>query len=347
MRILLVCPSWGRPCGIACYTRNLRGGLEALGVAGDVATGPGSVRRFLAEQKYDGVLLQHEYGLYYFNLLGVLGALGKSGLPLAITMHNTDLGGWMGAQHLFLFQAGAKLVVHSREARENLLQSAPPPDESSLRIIPMGCLVYRDWGVSPEEVRAELDLPQQRFTVGFFGFAAAHKGIANLVRALQSLPEVSGYIQASIHPVNPGAVDEVYRELNLPRGKPEGNTHGNVVFSHLPVPDDRLGYRQGAVDLIVLPYSRHGTSVSTSMQACDSLVARRPVMTSDAVYFSGLEREVWKIADCRPETIATGIRKLRDDADLCRDLVARAGVYAQRNAWPRVAGAYLDLLAEG
>ncbi len=83
------------------------------------------------------------------------------------------------------------------------------------------------------------------------------------------------------------------------------------------------------------------------MQVCDSLASRRPVMTSTAVYFSGLDQEVWKVAQTTPEAIAEGIETLRGNPTLCQTLVERATAYADENAWPRVAQAYLNLLAEG
>lgn len=344
MRVLLICPSWGRACGIASYTEQLRLGLSVLGVESDVAPSSALIQRYLNEKRYDGVLLQHEYGLYYFNLVTVLTLVDRTDLPFVITMHNTDHRGWMGAQHLFLFKTRAKFVVHSGLARDNLLQARPSPDPARLSVIAMGSPDYRDTLGPTAEVRREMGLPRNGFVVGFFGFAAGHKGIANLVKALALLPDVKGYIGATVHPVNPAAVGAIYGECGLSRQASGRSEHGNVLLMHEKIPGERFGRYQNAVDMIIFPYTVHGTSISTSMMAHQSLASGRPVVTTDVPYFSDLGDEVLKIPDNQPATIAGAIRTLRDDPGLRAILTAKAMAYAAEHRWPRVAQAYLDLL---
>lgn len=346
MRLLLVCPSWGRACGIASYTARLREGLAALGVKADVAGGPpAAAERMLRDAGYDGILMQHEYGLYYFNLVATLNTLTRAGLPLVITMHNTDNRGWMGAQHLFLFKAGAHVVVHSQAALDNLARGRPRPDLSHTSIIAMGSPDYVPTFGSREEVRAELGLAADRFTVGFFGFASQHKGIPELVAALGRLPDVTGYINAAMHPANPLAVDALYQETGLRRQRPDGSENENVVMSHRTIPDAVFGRYMNAMDLVVLPYSVHGESVSTSMMAHEALAAGRAVVATDVPYFSDLRDEVYRIPDNRPETIAEAIIYLRDNPAEREALGRRALDYAQSHSWPVVARSYLDLIA--
>ncbi len=344
VRLLIICPSWGRPCGIASYTSRLQGGLRVIGVESDVVTHPDIVRESLRARRYDGVLLQHEYSLYYFNLIQVLRALERVQLPLVVTMHNTDRSGWMDAQHLFLFRTRAWFVVHSRAARDNLLGCKAPPDETRLVIIPMGCPDYRSTFGPREEVRAELGLPTDAFVVGFFGFAAPHKNIPNLIKAVQKLPDVMGYIHASIHPTNPWAVDQIYQECGLPGRQPGRNQFGNVVLVHESLPDERFGRVQNAMDVVALPYERHGNSVSTSMMAYDALASCRPVLTTRAVYFSELKDEVLKVSKADPGILAGAIRYLQDNEEVRHRLVANAARLVKRNSWPRVAERYLEVL---
>ncbi len=345
MRLLLICPSWGRACGIASYTERLRSGLDALGVASDVATNPANIKRHVDDGGYDGILLQHEYSLYYFNLIAILTILERSRIPLVITMHNTDNRGWMGAQHLFLFRTRAKLVVHSKAALDNLLQANPALEASPPTIIPMGSPDPRETLSPPEEARLEMGLPPKAFVVGFFGFAAEHKGIPNLIKALFLLPDVLGFISAATHPVNPLAVDRIYEACGLFRLSPARNEHGNVILSHDRIPDRKLGSYQHAVDVVVLPYVMHGASVSTSMMAHEVLAARRPLVATDVPYFSDLsDGEVLKIPDNQPRTIAEAIATLRDNPSLRESLVARAAAYSEEHSWPKVARCYLDLL---
>jgi len=343
MRVLMICPSWGRACGIAYYTGHLRDGLKAIGVESEVVTHPSAIDRALKEGAFDGVLMQHEYGLYYFNLVTVLTQVSRSGLPTVLTMHNTDHRAWMGAQHLFLFREPFIFVVHSELARSNLLRAATPPDKSRLIVVPMGCPDYGAFD-PVDEVRRELGLPGGGFVVGFFGFASAHKGIPNLVRAIDLIPDAIGYIRATAHPTNSAAVDEIYRDLDLPRSSPTRNVSGRVTLCHEAIPDDRVGSYQHAMDVIVLPYIRHGASISTSMQAHVSLPAGRPLVVTNEVYFSDFSNQVIKIPDPRPQTIARMVKILQSRPGACHVVVARATRYAQENSWPSVAWRYLDLL---
>jgi len=344
VRLLLICPSWGRPCGIASYTAYLSSGLAARGVASDVATTPAAVQRYLTDNRYDGILLQHEYGLYYFNLVAFLTLADRTGLPFIITMHNSDNRGWMGAQHLFLFNTRARFVVHSEAACRNVFAAQPRLDPSRVHIVPMGSPDWTCQFGEPARVRVEMGLDAHKFAVGFFGFAARHKGIPNLVRALLTLPDIEGFIGASVHPTNPLAVDDIYRECGIPRPSRNLGRHLNVTFSHERIPDDKIGRYQNAMDVIILPYGMHEASVSTSMMAHEALAAHRPVIVTDVVYFSDLHDEVFKIPSNEPPVIAQAITRLRDDPLLRAALSERAAAYARQNNWPAVAGRYLDLL---
>ena len=344
MRLLLICPSWGRQCGIAWYTKNLRRGLESLGLETEVAVRPRDLEERLRLGAFDGILMQHEYGLYYFNLCQILNLVEKARMPFVITMHNTDNTGWMAAQHLFLFSGRARFVVHSEAAVRNMSVDRRCPSPDRISVISMGCPTFDGRLISAEKVRRRLGLAPERFVVGFFGFASTHKQIPNLVRALLAKPYLDGYIHATAHPMNPRAVDDIYRECDLPRSLSSSTTFRNLTLCHEPIPEEEFGAYQRAVDAIVLPYSHHGKSVSTSMMAHEAIASLRPVITTSVPYFSDLRDEVLKIADSSPESIGEGLTSLYQDQGLRQRLVDSASRYVKASAWPHVAGRYLDIL---
>jgi glycosyltransferase involved in cell wall biosynthesis len=344
MRLLLICPSWGRQCGIAWYTKNLRRGLESLGLETAVAARPRDIEERLRLGAFDGILMQHEYGLYYFNLVQFLNLVHKTRVPFAITMHNTDNTGWMAAQHIFLFRGRARFVVHSEAAARNMSLDRQCPSPDRLFVIPMGCPTFDGSRVSAEEIRRRLELAPERFVVGFFGFASAHKETPNLIRAILAKPYLSGYIHATTHPTNPRAVDDIYRECGLPRSQSNRVTFRNLTLCHDPIPDEEFGAYQRAMNVIVLPYTRQGKSVSTSMMAHEAIASLRPVMTTSVVYFSDLRDEVLKIADASPESIGQGLESLYRDQGLRQRLVHSASKYVEANTWSAVARRYLGVL---
>jgi glycosyltransferase involved in cell wall biosynthesis len=189
-----------------------------------------------------------------------------------------------------------------------------------------------------------MGLPPGGFIVGFFGFAAEHKGIPDLVKALLGLLNVTGYISATVHPVNPHAVDAIYERSGPTRLPGEKGVYGNVTLSHEWIPDDRFGRYQNAMDAIVLPYSMHGESVSTSMMAHVALACGRPTVVTAVPYFADLGDAALTIPDNQSETIAAPIESLPGNAGLRATLAAGAASYAAQRSWPRVAQEYLDLL---
>ncbi len=192
-----------------------------------------------------------------------------------------------------------------------------------------------------------MGLGPDEFVVGFFGFAAAHKGIPNLIRALAFLPGVRGYVAATTHPANPEAVDGIYEACGFSRLPPGRRDLGHLVMVHDYLPDRVFGRYQNAADVIVLPYSTRGSSVSASMLVCEALASGRPVITTNVVYFAGLGDEVLRIPDSQPETIAAAIEAVRRDPSLAASLVMRARGYAREHSWARVARRYLDVLSAG
>ncbi len=364
-RVLLVCPSWGQPCGIASYTARLKAGLEAGGVRVNVARDGPEVRRRLRGSKvtttkgYLGVILQFEYALYRHGLRRLVEELEESGLPVAVTLHSVNSGDGHKKANRLLLGLPATFVTHSEEARMELRRARRRLGGKWRRgrtaVVPVGC---PDPAPEPKPAaepgyapctRREMGLGEDEFVVGFFGFAAAHKGVPNLVRALATLPDVRGFIAATAHPRNPKAVEAIHEEIDRGRNAAEPAATaagGNVIMVHERIPDEDFLRCQNAVDVIVLPYTVRGATISSSMVACEALAGRRPVIVTDVPYFSGLGDAVYRIPDSEPETIAAAITTLRRDAALRQALVERALRYAEEHSWPKVARRYLKLLGD-
>lgn len=328
----------------------------------DVAAGREEVVRGLASRAYAGIILQFEYALYPSGLGDFLDVVATAGPPVVVTVHSVNLNGRRKREaNRLLGELPAVFVVHSEAQLESLrLAGIPgaaraagiPATAATAAIIPMGCPDLSSTFGPRAVVRREMGLGPAEFVVGFFGFAAAHKGIPNLIRALALLPGVRGYIAATTHPANPEAVDGIYEACGFPRLPPGRGDLGterrdlcNVVMVHDYLPDRVFGRYQNAVDVIVLPYATRGSSVSASMLICEALASGRPVIATDIVYFSGLGHEVLRIPDSQPETIAAAIEAVRRDPGLAASLVMRARGYAREHSWAKVARRYLDALS--
>lgn len=342
MRILMTCPSWGRQCGVADYTRYLVGGCGAIGVHVHVVNSPEALRQALAAGGFSLVHIQHEYSLYNQTLHGYLVPCMERAVPAVATMHSATSSPAPAQQHPLLAAHCRAVLVHSQDARQILATSGFRPE--LLQVVQQGCPELSGSFADQAGVRAELGIPPEAFAVGFFGFAFPHKGIVPLATAIQQLDGVWGLIQAADHWLAPGYMLQIQRELGLPQGAVgQRSQHGRLILSNGHLPESAVGRFMHAMDVLMLPYANLSGVISTSAAVRAALAAHRPVVTTQAVYFSDLQDEVLKIPDPSVEQIRGAIERLRADAGLRAQLAEQARRYAIRNRWEMVARRHVDL----
>jgi glycosyltransferase involved in cell wall biosynthesis len=341
MRVLIVCPSWGRACGVADYTRYLIEGFTNIGVHGHVVTDVAGLQAALAGGQFDLVHLQHEYSLFDGVLPGILQACAGR-LPVIATVHTVTNSPGPAVQNRYLATFCQGIIVHSVHAH-NMIANAGGVPLSLLMVTNQGCPDYRRTFADPAVVRAELGIPTGEFAVGFFGFAFPQKGIGPLVQALQQTG-VWGFVQASDHWLAPGYLREVCQSVGIPVGGALDRIQaGRVTLSNRHLPFESVGRYMHAMDMIVLPYWSEPTVASTSAAVRAALATHRAVVTTQAAPFSDLTDEVLKIPDGSIAHIRGAIERLRDDHGLRLNLAEKARQYASRNRWEMVARRHIEL----
>ncbi|MCL5038240.1 MAG: glycosyltransferase [Firmicutes bacterium] len=152
--LAMVVPSWGRPCGVAEYSRSLVEALRAEGslveIFNEALTG---LVPWMRQRGLKTAHFQYEYSLYDNEaLLEALNQLRQSGMLKIITLHSfAPAAAFVNQSILGRFD---QVIVHSSQMVRELLSQGV--EASRLAVIPMGVPSY-PLGVR-EESRSQLGL---------------------------------------------------------------------------------------------------------------------------------------------------------------------------------------------
>jgi teichuronic acid biosynthesis glycosyltransferase TuaC len=254
----------------------------------------------------------------------------KYGIPVAITVHGTDING-LARDSARRFQIRDALrradaaVAVSRELRRKVNALAGPGFHAWH--IPNGVSLDRFSPGNREAAKRDLGLdPEKRYILGV-GRLEPVKAYDRLLESLRDLPE-------SIHLVlaGDGFLRDVLRERAISLGLSR-----RVIFPGA-VPHERLvAYYRAAELLVIGSHSEGWPTVILESLACGTPVVAHAVGgIPEALNSPG---SGILLPDNSPETLARGIRRGLDrkwDADLCVE-------YASRFTWDRIATDYLRL----
>jgi glycosyltransferase involved in cell wall biosynthesis len=243
--------------------------------------------------------------------------------------------GAYGTACLFALPCNARLarsqrgvLVHSRWAREQLLEEAPEVD---VRVVPMPMPLEAE--VDPADrvqARRALGLPEAAPVLASFGFQTPIKRTDVVIAAL-ARPELR-----DAHLLVVGAVS---RELDLER---LARDHGVADRVHVAgfLAREELGRAMAAADLCV--NLRYPTAGETSASLLRLLAMGRPTLVSDYAQFTDLPRDVVAhvpVGDGEVEALASIAGALLADRDALADLGRRARDFVRREHDPARASA--------
>ncbi|HHY47930.1 MAG TPA: glycosyltransferase [Firmicutes bacterium] len=336
IQVIMICPSWGRKCGIAEYSKALVDELTAMGA--NVSVLPGNIwETSLSPGVARGAVthFQFEYALYNpWTLSPVVRKLAAVGARFVFTVH--DFHPAPSEHNMLLRGMPCYMIVHSEKTREALLSLGIPL--SRISVIPMGARDY-DPG-DRRATRVKLGLQEHDKVVGFFGFALAQKGIVQLAEATKLLQGSYPGLKLFLFSTSP-FFDE-FAGVYLRSALAERRLLANVVIVDEYLPVDQVVKYLHAMDVIALPYGDSGF-IGTSAAARVAMAARRPIITTDIPYFSDLKDEVFKIASQDPAEIARAVERVMQDSELVQRLIAACERYLRVNSWHAVAVKHMDL----
>jgi glycosyltransferase involved in cell wall biosynthesis len=377
------------PCGLATFAEALVGGFTALGADVDVVRvvdepqrhRPAGVARHwvndpvqglqdsqpavstaataAALNRYDVVVVQHEYGIYG-GADGelVLSLLRQLTVPVVTVLH-TVLRRPTASQHLILgevVRASAAVVTMTRTARRRAIEiyGALP---GLVHVIPHGAAEGLIGSMSPTVPSAasaldrtvdQLALVPRAPVILTWGLLGRGKGIEWAIHAMASLkdlrPRPVYLVAGRTHPRLSDRDGRDYRDelVQLARGL---GVDAQVVFDDRYLDAAALHAMVRGADVVLLPYD--SVEQVTSGVLTEAVAAGKPVVSSRFPHAVELLGDGAGLLVDRGDApaIAQALRRVLTEPQLAHRMSGRARLLAPRLSWRTVAGEYIRLCA--
>lgn len=210
---------------------------------------------FINENKYDCVVLEHEYGIFGGNSgVYILSLINQLHMPLLVNLHtilekpNID-------ERAILIEIAkrASIIVVMSSYAIDLLQKIYHVHENKIRLIPHGVPAF---DYKQDIAKEQLQLANKKIILTF-GFIARNKGIETVIQALpkvvQEYPETIYLIVGKTHPNVLLESGEEYREYLIELIKEKG-LEQHVLFVNDFVSTEALTTYLTACDIYITPY---------------------------------------------------------------------------------------------
>ncbi|MGP0029175.1 MAG: glycosyltransferase [Acidimicrobiales bacterium] len=180
-----------------------------------------------------------------------------------------------------------------------------------------------------------------RPVIGAFGFLLPHKGILDLIRAVDTLrtdfPDLCLFALCARHPSPTSREYEnaVRAEIDA-RGLDD-----NVLLISEFLPDRTAAAILRGADAIVLPYRQTEESSSAALRFV--LPIERPIIATDLPLFDDARESLLLVDPDDNPSLQDAVRQVLIDGDLRRDLALRSAMAARKFRWQRVAQDHRDI----
>lgn len=321
MKVEMVIPTPSLPCGVFEYTNDLAASLKEKAVGVHICAG--TVRQIADYLEnaagIDRLHLQFGYYLYPVDFLAYIIRLARRrGWPVVVTMHGFRRD--YEAHHQLMQQT--TLVVHSSRMAGELIRTGFSPART--HVLEMPC----------PPITATRKVHPSR--VGHFGFLLPHKGLLQLIQAVAELSERYPAIEAVILSAQAPFEESLRYRRFVEDALKDPRLAGRVDWDCGFVSRETALRALAGCTVVALPYSEH-SEIGVSAAARLALSSARPVVTTDASFFDGLETDAYRIASPSPEAIADAIGRLADDPSLLAEYARRAADHARRHSWTALA----------
>jgi len=321
MRIAIVSP-FNVKCGIFTYSRDLytalakqdvetyiirfpRFGIKSAGLMENVA------RKI--PKDVDLIHVQHEYGLFEGYEALFYKALREHKKPIVTTMHAV---GNFNADKLTSVSSN-KVIVHNEFCQRKY------SGEST--IIHHGCLQVDPMPI--EDAKKIMGIPSNLPIIGYVGFISQHKGIDDIILAVEPIEKVGVVIGGGWHL---GRDTEYMNEL-----KELGNQRlgGRIQWTGF-VEKNRLTTVYGCMDIVVVAsrFATESGALLTAMAHGKPIIARNlpPFKEKNLLTFDNAVDLSARISDVL-------------DNNLLEKMGAESMAYARYNSWKNIAAQHKEL----
>lgn len=336
--------TWNSKCGIATYSEHLIASVprevsifaahaDALTTADDERVtrcwhqgeedSLGGLTEAIARKNVDIVVVQFNYGFFNFEVLSkFLAEQIEIGRKVVITLHSTTDPTHAPHKKLALLAPVLgrcdRILVHSRKDL-NRLKSIDLVDNVTL--FPHGVLNYEGIGVSKSR-------GDEGFVVASYGFFLPHKGLLELIEAIELLRERGMNVRLEMinaeYPVPES-------RLLIERARLESTRRGLSDYINLCtdfLPDRESLERLARSDLVIFPYQETGESASGAVRY--GMASGRPVAVTPLAIFDDVAEATHRLPGTSPTEIAEGIYRVSEAIRLRSSTATQIEQAAQR-----------------
>ncbi|NSW92675.1 MAG: glycosyltransferase [Firmicutes bacterium] len=286
--------------------------------------------------KVNGVnKLNIQYHAGFFNeesLINIVGSATNAGIEVSVTLHNTKI---MEIKSLNkMVSLGAKLIIHSADEIKRLKKLGI----KNLIHIPHGVLDIPD--ELSLDVKNRLGLYRSPL-IGTFGFLRPHKGVCELIEAVQILRDLFPNIGLlGMNALYPSDDSENYlKKCNDLINNLKLREHVTINTHFLDI-EKTVSYLH-ACDLIVLPY--HYSNEGASGSAHIAIAAKRPLIVTRQEIFKDISSLTYQVENTFPSVLAVGIASVLSSPLLLQNLKEKNKLYIDAYCWSKIANEYLKV----
>ncbi|MDD2844638.1 MAG: glycosyltransferase, partial [Rhodoferax sp.] len=332
--------SWNTKCGIASYSehliKNMPSGVHVLAahtpaptaqdhsnVVRCWSTGDGDVlmelEQAVATSKINALVIQFNYGFFNFeHLSNFLHRQKWAGLKIFIVLHATNDPPHAPHKKLsFLAPALAqcdRVLVHSTGDLNRLKALGLV---QNVALFPHGILDY-------EPPAKKMPSAPGHFTVASYGFFLPHKGLLELISAIEILHQKGMNIRLKMVNAEYPAPES---RLAIEQAKSmvaKKELRQIIEFNTEYLPDAMSMKMLSEADVVIFPYQETGESSSAAVRY--GIACGRPVAVTPLGIFDDVASAVHFLPGTSPQAIADGI------VALAQDIAAQAPHFIEKNA---------------
>ena len=361
-----------RMCGIATFTKDLNEGLKEKGVTtAVVAMNDGinnynypsdvvfeieqntmasyiNAAEYLHTNKFDAVILQHEFGIFGGkDGKHIIQLLKRLRMPVITTMH-TILDNPSDSQNFVVSELArlSNMMVSISAKGVDLLRDVYGVNESKIQHIHHG--VHRIKDIDLSGLKEKLGVENKKVLLSF-GLLSKNKSIEVVINALpkvvKNYPNLVYIVVGATHPHVLKHEGEDYRHSLIRLVKKLG-LEKNVMFINRFVSNDELFSYLKMCDIYVIPYL--GEKQISSGTLIYTMGAAKPIISTPFWYAQEM------LADNRgmlfdfkdSEQLSDKINLLLEDEDLRKTISNNAFALASECYWDKIGEQYSDLTAK-
>ncbi|MFC2992546.1 glycosyltransferase [Halomonas tibetensis] len=285
-------------------------------------------------RRLDTVVVQFNFSFFGLSWFAdFLERLHADGIRTLVFFHSTADVSWGGLdksldQMREPLAGCARLIVHGIDDLNRLKAMGL---DANATLFPHGVMAAPEIA-SPEDSRHAALAGKK--VIASYGFLLPHKGVHELIEAFAELADQDTSLHLLLlNALYPAPPSEAEAERCRRTVKALGIEHRVTMINDFLPDDQTLGWLQAA-DLLVFPYQH--TQESSSAAVRWGLASGRPVACTPLGIFDDVSDAVAFLPGTAPAELASGIRKLLDDAQRCQRLQQDAAAWLAAHDWPQL-----------